>query len=162
MNLPGIVVVDTSAAVEVLVADAECHAAYVALMAQLRVADAAIVVSDLLEAELIEAAYTWDVRREPGDWRRRRREGLLVRAARRELLVLDEWAGLLRGMRQERVGIASFLRPAARLMEQTGLGSFDAIHLAISIGFGAPLLTHDRHLARWAFEHAGAITDRRA
>lgn len=160
MDVPPFVVVDTSAAVEVLVADAERHGAYVELMAMLRAVGAVVIVSDLLEAELLEAAYAWDVRRAHGNWRRQRREGRLARPLRREVRVLDDWADVLTGMRQQRTTVEPWLRSAAQLMDQTGLGSFDAIHLAISIGYGAPLMTHDRQLARWAFEHAGAITDR--
>ena len=78
MLAPSLVVVDTSAAIELLVADAPSRREYVALFAHLRASDYEIAYSELLEVELLEAAFTWDVRRERRlDWRQARRDGTL-------------------------------------------------------------------------------------
>ena len=65
MDVPPFVAVDTRAAVEVLINDAEYHHAYVDLFERVCRNGSAIAYCDLLEAELAEAAFTWDVKRGP-------------------------------------------------------------------------------------------------
>ena len=55
------VVVDTSVAIEVLVEEAPCRVGYSDIFDALRRSGTTVVFCDLLEAELIEAAYTWDL-----------------------------------------------------------------------------------------------------
>ena len=88
------IVVDTSAAVEMLVTEAESRIRYMTLFDQLRAAGYGIASSDVLLPELLEAAYTWDVRRSGGrDGRRLRRDGSAPRARARDHRALGRVLG---------------------------------------------------------------------
>lgn len=155
------IVVDTSAAVEMLVTEAESRVRYVALFDQLRAAGYGIASSDVLLPELLEAAYTWDVRRSGGrDWRRLRREGSLDRPRALELEIIERWDGFLAGWRAHVVPNANVASHAAVLMAATGLSSLDAIHLATAIQLDASIVTHDRGLLAVASRMGRAITTR--
>jgi predicted nucleic acid-binding protein len=161
MDVPGIVVVDTSAAVEVLIADASAHGIYVALFEAIRVSGAALAYNELLEAELIEAAFTWDVRRMAArDWRRERRDMQLARPMAREATILDEWEAFVGDFGALRVPLHTVTRRACQLLSVTGLGSYDAVHAATAEHLGARLITHDRLLARAAERFFGSIIGR--
>ncbi len=157
------IVVDTSAAVEVLVAEAEFRDAYLELFDQLRVDGFGLAYSDAIVPELLEAAYTWDARRSGDrDWRRLRRAGLLRRSRARELTILHEWDSFTEGWRTQAVGIRAVALSAARLMTDTGLSSLDATHLATAIHVGAGIVSHDRGLIRVAEQYTAAVTMRDA
>jgi predicted nucleic acid-binding protein len=161
MLAPSLVVVDTSAAIELLVADAPSRREYVALFAHLRASDCEIAYSELLEVELLEAAFTWDVRRERRlDWRKARRDGTLQRTRRLEQTILRDWDAFLGGVPAHRYGTHSFLDDAARVMDVTGLGSNDAVHLALARSLEVPIVTHDRPMIRAADAWPGALSVR--
>ena len=161
MLAPSLVVVDTSAAIELLVADAPSRREYVALFAHLRASDYEIAYSELLEVELLEAAFTWDVRRERRlDWRKARRDGTLQRTRRLEQTILRDWDAFNTGVTVQRHRIHPLLGDAAQLMGATGLGSNDAVHLALAQKLGAPIVTHDRPMMRAADAWPGALSVR--
>jgi predicted nucleic acid-binding protein len=162
MDVPPFVVVDTSAAVEVLVVDAERRDAYRSLFAELRRAGTGLVFCDLLELELIEAAFTWDLRRGADPrWRGKRKTGSPF-AERRplELSIVDEWRSFVRGGKHAMVRGHDYIDGAIHLMHRTGLSSYDAIHAAAAISLGLPLMAHDRRLLDVASEHVEVITGR--
>ena len=151
--------VDTSAAIEALVADAASHQEYRRAFADLRGQQVMIVFSELLEAELLEAAFTWDLRRQGGDWRRLRRLPATERPRQLERTILDRWRSLA-GRHAVRIPVAAVVDRAASPMARFGLGSYDAIHLETARLVGAPLLTHDRALAVAAGAWPGAVSTR--
>ena len=157
------VVVDTSAAVEVLVGEAECRDAYLVLFDQLQRDGFGLAYSEAILPELLEAAYTWDSRRSGDrDWRRLRREGLLWRPRARELSILSDWQSFTHSWRIRTVGLSLVAQHAAGLMADTGLSSLDAIHLATALHVGAGIVSHDRGLLRVAEGYTTAITMRGA
>ncbi len=158
MDVPGVVVVDTSAAVEVLIADAEYHHAYVDLFARMSRSGTAIAYCDLLEAELVEAAYTWDLKRTaPGRWRERRRDRP---DGAREEEILHAWRSFTDSEHALLVRMTSVVDDAIELMPKTGLASYDAIHLAAALALGAPLVAHDRRLLVEASQFGEVLTCR--
>ena len=155
------IVVDTSAAVEMLVTEAESRIRYMTLFDQLRAAGYGIASSDVLLPELLEAAYTWDVRRSGGrDWRRLRREGSLDRPRALELEIIERWDGYLEGWRSRVVPNAQVASHAKVLMAATGLSSLDAIHLATAVYLDTSIVSHDRGLLAVASRMDRAITTR--
>lgn len=155
------IVVDTSAAVEVLVTEAESRSRYEALFDQLRAAGYGIASSDVLLPELLEAAYTWDARRSGGqDWRRLRREGSLDRPRALELEIIERWDGFLEGWCARVVPNTQVVSHAAVLMAATGLSSLDAIHLATAVHLDTSIVSHDRGLLAVASRMDRAITTR--
>jgi predicted nucleic acid-binding protein len=159
MDVPGVVVVDTSAAVEALVAEAKCHGAYAELFAAIRRSGAVVAYSELLEPELVEAAYTWDLRRQhPRDWRARRRAQTLSRVEERERRILRTWRQLAGEQRSVVVPIRSVVDASVAFVTNHGLGSYDAVHVATAHHLEAPILTHDRLMIRAATTHIDVIT----
>ena len=161
MLAPSLVVVDTSATVEALVSDAPLNDRYRQLFRELRACDARLVWCELLEVELLEAAFAWDVRRERGrDWRRERRTGELQRTRALEQTIVADWRAFTAGIRTSVISTASLLEDAASMMGTTGLGSADAVHLAVARSLGAPILTHDRLMIHAARRWPGVLTER--
>lgn len=153
------VAIDTSAAIEALVVDAVDHEPYRRSFATLHRLQVVIVFSELLEAELLEAAFTWDLRRRGGDWRRLRRQFPADRPRQMERTIIERWRRLA-GRRATRIPVAAVVDRAASPMERFGLGSYDAIHLETAKLVGAPLLTHDRALAVAAGSCPGVVSAR--
>lgn len=150
-SFPPFVVVDTSAAIEVLIREAEFHAEYVALFKRLREDGLGICCSELLGPELVEAAYAWDVRRMlPGRWRSERRDGMLVRPRARELTIADEWLRFVGEDAYLTVPIADVFDASVAIVNGTGLRSYDAVHLATAACLDLPIVTHDRGMIAWA------------
>jgi predicted nucleic acid-binding protein len=58
------------------------------------------------------------------------------------------------------ISTASLLEDAASMMGTTGLGSADAVHLAVARSLGAPILTHDRLMIHAARRWPGVLTER--
>jgi predicted nucleic acid-binding protein len=161
MGLPSIVVVDTSAAVDLVVEDSAHHRTCSDAFGSLVRAGVVFAFNELLEAELLEAAYTWDVRRGGNaDWRRRRRDGDLRRSVEREHAVLEKWRDAITACEPIVVPVRAVVDQAGPLMTRLGIGSYDAVHLATARRLGAPLITNDRLLARASSRWPGAIMPR--
>lgn len=159
MDAPRLVVVDTSAAVEALVAEADCHEGYVALLGSIRRAKGSIAYSELLEPELVEAAYTWDIRRQsPGGWRALRRDQNAQRDRALERTVLRAWRSLAGEQTSVVIPIRAVVDASVEYVTDTGLGSYDAVHLATAHHLRAPILTHDRFMIRVAHPAIPVIT----
>jgi len=145
-SAPEFVVVDTSVAIEVLIEEAPHRITYQEFLDDAWQAGSTIVCCDLLQAELLESAFTWDIRRRSGDWRRQRREGPIDGREPRELTVLAQWRTFLsRGPSME-VPMREFVDDAAPLMHRLGLASYDAIHVAVANEIGGSIVTHDRFM----------------
>ena len=163
MDVPPLVVVDTSVAVEALIAESEMHADYDGLLRVLRAAGCRFAYNELLEAELIEAAYTWDARRERAhDWRSRRRTHGLPRGSARVRSVLAGWRGLVDDEPGLVIPVGVVVDAALAYVTERGLGSYDAVHLATARLMDCPIVTHDRMLARAAEPETKVISRRRA
>jgi predicted nucleic acid-binding protein len=161
MDAPGIFVVDSSAAIDLLVGDSEHHAMSVEVFRRLARADSRLAYNELLEAELLEAAFTWDIRRSgDGRWRQRRRSGDLHRFIERERGILREWRAVVDALDAVILPVRAVVDDAGLLMTHLGIGSYDAVHLATARRLSAPLLTNDRLLARAAAPWPGAIIAR--
>jgi predicted nucleic acid-binding protein len=160
MDVPPFVAVDTSAAVEVLISDAEYHHAYVDLFERVCRNGSAIAYCDLLEAELAEAAFTWDVKRaDPKGWRAARRDRP-ASARAREHEVLSAWRDVSDSEHALQVRMTAVVDDAVELMSTTGLASYDAIHLAVALALNAPLMAHDRRLLLEASQFGEVLTCR--
>jgi predicted nucleic acid-binding protein len=162
MEIPPLVVLDTSAVIEVLVREAPCHEAYLARLIGLRGRGFGFAYCDLLELELLEAAYTWDLRRGPNRaWRQDRRRGA-VPADRnaRELDILGALRAFLGESPVLRAPARAVADDAAEVMHETALASYDAAHVALATVLDAPIVTHDRRMAEVALRWVPVLTER--
>ncbi len=104
-----------------------------------------LAVSELVAPELVEAAYTWDARREyPRTWRALRQRRALIRPRARELTILAQWERVLHDFPHVVVPIADVMDASVKIVHETGIGSYDAVHLAAAAQLGASIMTHDR------------------
>ena len=159
MDVRGVIVVDTSVAVEALVAEAPCHEGYANLLAAIRKQGVMLAYCELLEAELVEAAYTWDIRRRyPRDWRARRRAQTLHRLEARERRILPAWRALAGENQSIVVPVRAVIDTSVDFVTDRGLGSYDAVHLATAFRLRAPILTHDRFMAQAAAPAIKVVT----
>ncbi len=157
-----LVVVDTSAAIEILVPEAVCHNQYTRMLQVVRAAGIKVVASELIEPELVEAAYTWDARRVyPRTWRVLRQRGELNRPHARELTILTDWRRLLSAGLHTVIPIADVIDESVQIVHDTGIGSYDAVHLATAARVGAALMTHDRGMIAVAPREMQILSERR-
>ncbi len=159
-SAPEFLVVDTSVAIEVLIEEAPHRVAYAKIFESAWQNGSTIVCCDLLQAELLESAFTWDIRRRAGDWRRQRKQGSIVGRVPRELTILALWRRFLRGGASIEVPMRAFVDAAVPLMHERGLSSYDAIHLAVANRTGGSILTHDRFMIAAALGLAPVISMR--
>ncbi len=159
-SAPEFVVVDTSVAIEVLIEEAPHRVAYAKIFESAWQNGSTIVCCDLLQAELLESAFTWDIRRRAGDWRRQRKQGSIVGRVPRELTILALWRRFLRGRASIEVPMRAFVDAAVPLMHERGLSSYDAIHLEVANRTGGSILTHDRFMIAAALGLAPVISMR--
>lgn len=162
MEIPPLVVLDTSAVIEVLVRDAPFHEPYLARLVALRSDGYGFAYCDLLELELLEAAFTWDLRRGPNRaWRQDRRRGHVpANRHARELDILGEWRAFLGASPVLRAPAGAIADDAAGIMHETALASYDAAHVALATVLEAPIVTHDRRMADVAQRWVPVLTER--
>ncbi len=162
MALPiHLVLIDTSAAIEVLVPEATCHTGYTRMLQTVRRSGMGLAVSELLAPELVEAAYTWDARREyPRTWRALRQRRALIRPRARELTILAQWERVLHDFPHVLVPIADVMDASVKIVHETGIGSYDAVHLAAAAHVGASIMTHDRGMIAAIRDGSGLFTQR--
>jgi predicted nucleic acid-binding protein len=133
MMLAGVVLVDTSFAVDALIASQRSHELCRAFLTRLAADECTLCFNALLEMELAETAFKIAVRdRQAGrtfrearhDGRVRRRAGRLMRDA------LAAWQETLAAFPFVRVGLEEVEAAVPDMMQRRGLKSYDAVHAA--------------------------------
>lgn len=137
--LPRVVALDTSFVVEALIETQPLHEICARFVTQLTEAEATIVVSELLEVELAEAAFAVALKqRWGGRWRSHRTDGRARRPARRLLgEVVERLDELLASLNHVWVPIGRISSASATVMTGYGLASYDAVHAATAVAAAA-------------------------
>jgi len=133
--LPERIALDTSLVVRALIETQPLHEACSDFLERLVTSEVTLVSSELLEAELAEAAFGIALaERWRADWRRHRRDGRARRRGRRLLAdVRSRYELLLASADHGAVPIAPIAEDASALMADYGLASYDAVHAASAI-----------------------------
>lgn len=122
-----------------------------------------MVTSELLEVELVEAAFAIALKERWGkQWRQRRVDGRVRRRGRRLLgEVMSRFELLLSSVSHTSVPVGRIAGAAATLMAEYGLASYDAVHAASAIAAGAGVIvTTDTGFARLPSSLLAMYTDR--
>jgi predicted nucleic acid-binding protein len=155
-----VVAIDTSAVVSGLLEDQPAHAEYADFLERASEQSVTLAFCDLLELELAQACFRIAIaRRHEGQWRQHLSDRRSRRPAR-DLAsrVFGRWSLLLDATPHLRVGISDELGaglPSPRLvafslMSTYAIGSYDAVHAAVALLLGAPIVTADSGFARCA------------
>lgn len=142
---PEIVCVDTSALIRALFEDQSQHADYLAFFVRIAKAGSVIVYSELLALELAQMCVKSARHRSHGRREESTRLGReLVRttfSAWRDIYAHTDSVRVTLAGGDEPGTIGSPIRDAAfHLIEDAGIESYDAIHAATAITYGAPIL----------------------
>lgn len=148
--IPSEVTLDTSFVVNALFGGEPHHERARGFLQLLAEARSLLVFNELLELELRETAFKIPlVERFPGDWKRRRHDGRLLRRARRLVQrTMDAWENLLSAFTYLEVQILEVMERVEELMGAFSLSSYDAVHVATGEYAGAlTFLTTDAGFA---------------
>lgn len=140
--IPDRLTIDTSFAVEALLASQGHHPAAASFLATLAENGTELVFSRLLSLELRETAFQIGLKeRHPKEWKRFRHDGRArPRAARLMRQTIQAWDAVLQSFVWIEVGVSDVASQADALMADHGLASYDAVHAATAIGHGGRVI----------------------
>lgn len=161
--LPDPIALDTSFVVEALIATQPLHGVCSAFLTRIADSGVSITTSELLPAELAEAAFAIALKeRWRGQWRRHRTDGRSrPRAGRLLNDTLERYNTLLSSVDHFPIPLRRVTSPAAVLMTDYGIASYDAVHAASAIAAGAEaIVTLDTGFALLPSARLAIYTDR--
>jgi predicted nucleic acid-binding protein len=149
---PEFIVLDTSIAIEAVLASQPHHAACLRLVEQLAEAGTRVLISDILLAEFAEGIYKVVLRERHGNrrWQRYWTDGRARRRAARLLAAaLEDWQAMCTTLVWNAVALSEVSDWVEALMSAFGLHSYDAAHAGSALAAGADdLATLDRGFGR--------------
>jgi predicted nucleic acid-binding protein len=161
--LPDPIALDTSFVVEALIATQPLHGVCSAFLTRIADSGVSITTSELLPAELAEATFANALKeRWRGKWREHRTDGRSrPRAGRLLNDTLERYNTLLSSVDHFPIPLRRVTSPAAVLMIDYGIASYDAVHAASAIAAGAEaIVTLDTGFALLPSAQLAIYTDR--